>query len=87
MIIVVTHQINNPSEFWASAQRNIPLLHASGVKRLIQVLPNRDLTEATCVWEAETIAALDVYLRRKVFDWSTESYYELNMAAASGISL
>ncbi len=87
MIIVVNHKINNPAEFWESAQRNLPQLPASGVKRIIQVLPNREMTEATCVWEAETIAALDVYLRRKVFDWSTESYYELHIAAASGITL
>ena len=87
MIIVVNHKISNPSDFWASAQRNLPLLPASGVKRIIQVLPNKGMTEATCVWEAETIAALDVYLRRKVFDWSTETYYELNLAETTGVVL
>ena len=85
MIIVVNHKISNPQEFWAAAQRNLPLLPASGVKRVIQVLPNKDKTEATCVWEAETIAALDVYLRRKVFDWSTDTYFELNLADTIGL--
>ena len=85
MIIVVNHKISNPSEFWAAAERNLPLLPASGVKRIIQVLPNKDKTEATCVWEAETIAALDVYLRRKVFDWSTDTYFELNLAETIGL--
>ena len=84
MIIVVNHKINNPTEFWDSAGRNLPLLPTSGVKRIIQMLPNIDMTEATCVWEAQTIAALDVYLRRKVFDWSTETYYELNLAHTIG---
>lgn len=85
MIIVVNHKISNPPEFWASAQRNLPLLPASGVKRVIQVLPNKDKTEATCVWEAESIAALDVFLRRKVFDWSTDTYFELNLADTIGL--
>ena len=87
MIIVVRHQINNPAEFWKLIKHHLPELPVGGVKRVVQILPNRDMTEATCIWEAETIAALDVYLRKKVFNWSTESYYELNVAEASGISL
>lgn len=84
MIIVAHHKINNPQEFWSSVERNLVLLPANGVKRVIQILPNLDMTEITCIWEAETIAALDVYLRRKVFDWSTDTYYELNLAHTIG---
>jgi hypothetical protein len=85
MLIVANHKITMPDEFWDATQRNLPLLPASGVRRMIQLLPNNDMTEITCVWEAESIAALDVYLRRKVFDWSNETYYELNLAEATGL--
>jgi hypothetical protein len=43
------------------------------------------MTMATCVWEADNIETLDAYLRSKVQDWSTETYYELNTAAAMGV--
>ena len=85
MIIVVNHKINNTADFWASAQKSLPELPASGVQRVLQVMPNADMTQATCVWEADSIDALNTYLRSKVSDWSEESYYELNSAAAMGV--
>ena len=85
MIIVVNHSINNPTDFWASAQKSLPALPENGVQRAIQVMPNNDMTTATCVWEADSIEALDTYLRSKVQNWSTETYYELNAAAAMGM--
>ncbi len=85
MIIVVNHQINNPADFWASAQRSLPELPASGVQRVLQVMPNADMTTATCVWEADSIEILDAYLRSKVQDCSKETYYELNASAAMGV--
>ena len=87
MIIVVSHKITNTAEFWAAAERQIPLLPESGVKRVILILPNKNMTEATCVWEATSVAALEVYLTRKRFDWSTETFYELNLAKATVILL
>ncbi len=85
MIIVVNHKINNPADFWASAQKSLPELPASGVQRVLQVMPNADMTQATCVWEADSIDSLNTYLRSKVSDWSEESYYELNTAASMGV--
>lgn len=87
MIIVVNHSINNPASFWASAQESLPKLPENGVARVIQVLPNADMTTATCLWEADSIETLDAYLRSKVSDWSTETYFELNTANAMGISI
>lgn len=87
MIIVVNHKVNNPQEFWASAQRSLPELPAEGVQRIIQVMPNGDMTEATCVWEADSIEKLDSYLRSKVQDWSKETYQEVNTAQAMGLVL
>ena len=85
MIIVVNHKVNSPQEFWASAQKSLPELPAQGVQRILQVMPNGDMTEATCVWDADSIDQLDSYLRSKVGDWSKETYYELNTAAAMGV--
>ncbi len=84
MIIIVKHNISDTQNFWEAAQRTLPLLPTSGVQRLIQMLPNIDMTEMTCIWEATTIASLDVFFRRKFFDWSNETYYELNLAQTIG---
>jgi hypothetical protein len=85
MIIVVNHKINNPASFWASAQQHLPNLPEAGVTRVVQVLPNEEMTEATCLWEAESVDSLDKYLRSKVQDWSTESYHNVNAANAMGM--
>lgn len=85
MIIVVNHKINNTADFWAAAQKSLPELPASGVQRVLQVMPNADMSQATCVWEADSIDSLNTYLRSKVNNWSEESYYELNAAASMGV--
>lgn len=85
MIIVVKHQIKDVAGFWGCAQQNLPKLPEMGVKRVLQVLPNADNTEATCLWEADSIAQLDGYLRDKVGDCSTETYQEVNTANAMGL--
>jgi hypothetical protein len=87
MIIVVNHKVNNPQDFWASAQQSLPELPVDGVQRIIQVMPNGDMTEATCVWEADSIEKLDGYLRSKVQDWSKETYHEVNTAQAMGLTV
>ncbi len=87
MIIVVNHKINNPTDFWASAQASLPQLPEANVKRILQVMPNNEMTEATCLWEADDINSLDQYLRSKVGDWSNETYQEVNTANAMGLSL
>lgn len=87
MIIVVKHSIANPKDFWEAAQQSLPNLPEGGVTRVLQVMPNADMTEAVCVWEADNIDALNQYLRSKVSDWSSENYFELNQAAAMGVNL
>lgn len=86
MLIVVNHTIHEPEKFWGSAQENLPKLPESGVHRVIQVLPNTEMNRATCVWEADSIEALDRYLRDKVGNWSTDTYFELKSDAALGFS-
>ena len=85
MFIVVNHKINNPSDFWAAAQASLPELPVAGVKRIIQVLPSPDNSQAVCLWEADSKEELDTYLRSKVGSWSEETYQEVNAAGAMGM--
>jgi hypothetical protein len=86
MFISVHHKINNQSEFWASAQKSLPNLPEGNVKRVLNVFPSSNMSEATCIWEADSIEALDKYLRSKVFDWSKETYFEINADHAMGLA-
>jgi hypothetical protein len=86
MFISVHHKINNPGEFWASAQKALPELPAPGVKRIINVFPSSDMGQATCIWEADSIETLEKYLRSKVHDWSKETYFEIDAAHAMGLA-
>lgn len=86
MYIVVHHDISNPEDFWASAQRHLPRLPEAGVKRVLNLFPNQSMDKCTCVWEADSIESLDIYLREKLGTSSQETYYEVNEAAAVGLS-
>jgi hypothetical protein len=85
MIILVNHKISNPGSFWQSAQESLPKLPEANVHRVLQVLPNADMTVATCLWEADSIDALDSYLRDRVGSNSSETYYEVNTTNAMGL--
>lgn len=85
MFISAHHKISSPGRFWVSAQKNVPFLPENGVKRIVYVFPSVNMIEATCIWEADSIEMLDAYLRNKVFDWSHETYFEINAANAIGI--
>jgi hypothetical protein len=86
MYIVAQHDIQDPEGFWASAQRHLPRLPEAGVKRVLSVFPNQDMNKCTCVWEADSIPSLEAYLREKIGNASSESYYQVNEATAVGLS-
>lgn len=86
MYIAATHTINNPEDFWASAQKHLPNLPEGGVKRVLNVFPNQEMDKATCVWEADSIENLEKYLREKVGAASNETYFQINEAAALGLN-
>ena len=86
MYIVVNHAISNPAIFWGSAQKNLPNLPEAGVKRIVNVFPNQNMDVCTCLWEAESIETLDLYLRDKIGDASKNSFYQVNEDNAMGIA-
>lgn len=85
MKIVVNHKINDIAGFWQSAQQHLPNLPEMGVSKVIQVIPSQDMSEATCLWDAESIEALDKYLRDKVGNMSQETYHNVNEENAIGL--
>ena len=85
MFIVVNHTIKHPAYFWGSAQKNLPNLPEKGVQRVLNVFPNQNMDIAVCVWEADSIETLELWLREKLGDASSDTYYEVNQANAIGL--
>lgn len=86
MYIVVNHHINNPEDFWASAQRNLPNLPEAGVQRVLNIFPNQTMDKATCVWEADSIEDLQRYLQEKLGSASHDACFQINEATAMGLT-
>jgi hypothetical protein len=86
MYIVVNHSISKPAIFWGSAQKHLPNLPETGVKRIVNVFPNQNMDVCTCVWEADSIETLDLYLRDKIGEASKDAYYQLNEENAMGLN-
>jgi hypothetical protein len=87
MIIAASHKINFPGQFWATLKKKLATLPSADGIQVIQILPARDISKAVGVWEASSIEALDNFLRQIVFDWSEETYFEIDAVNAVGLSL
>ena len=80
MLIVVNHRISNPDGFWGAAQRELPNL-PPGIK-LHQNLPNATMDQATCVWEAASVEALQTYLEDKTGAFAKNEYMAVELKNA-----
>ncbi|CAN5910795.1 hypothetical protein BH11BAC7_BH11BAC7_00560 [soil metagenome] len=83
MFIAVKHTINNPGEFWTRAKASLPNL-PNGIK-IHSVLPNEEMNDAVCLWEANSLGHLKTYLEEKTGDVSDNHYIPVNEANAMGL--
>ena len=81
MHIVAIHNISDPEKFWSAVQTTpIPeaiTLHSS--------LPNKGGSRAVCHWEAESLDAVRDLVEGTVGQFSSNEYYEVEMANAMGL--
>jgi hypothetical protein len=83
MYIVVEHEISDPKTFWETAQAeraNLP----SNLK-LHQVFPNKDGTNAVCLWEAANVDDVKNYIERGYGAVSNNSYFAVEAEKAVGL--
>lgn len=86
MYIVVHHNLEQPEDFWASAQRHLPQLPEAGVQRIVNIFPNQTMDKATCVWEADSIENLQQYLREKLGSSTNDPCFQINETTAMGLN-
>jgi hypothetical protein len=78
MNIVAIHKISDPARFWAPA--DLP----EGF-RVLTALPNEDGTRGICVWEAESLEAVERLVESAYGDVSQNEFFELDTQHAQGV--
>ena len=84
MYFVAKHRISDPERFWGAVRAAMAGPPAEGV-RLHGTYPNRDGTEAVCLWEADSLAAVRAAVEGVVGDTSRNEYFEVDEANAIGL--
>ena len=88
MFVAVQHTIRDPEAFWGKAGEIVPNLPEH--VKLHQCFPNKNGTRGICIWEGESVKAIQVYLDGQVGNVSSNDYFEVenkdSIALPSGIS-
>ena len=74
MYVVVNHEINDASKFWALAQSVTAGLPA-GLK-VIHTFPSPNGRKAVCVWEAASVEAVRGFLDPATAGMARNDYFE-----------
>jgi hypothetical protein len=82
MFIAIHHDIHDQAGFKVKVNAMAP---PPPQLRRHQFLAARDLTRATCLWEAPSIEPLREYIDGSLEPASTQTYYEINEERAVGL--
>lgn len=75
MFVAVQHTIRDPEAFWARANEIVPNL--PGHVKLHQCFPNKTGSRGICIWEGESVKAIQTYLDGQVGHVSSNDYFEV----------
>jgi hypothetical protein len=88
MFVAVQHTIRDPEAFWGKAGEIVPNLPEH--IKLHQCFPNKSGTRGVCIWEGESVKAIQTYLDGQVGNVSSNDYFEVenkdSIALPSGIT-
>ena len=83
MYVVARHRITDAERFFtvaaAAAEEAPPGVYGR------QFCPSQDLTEAVCLWEAESVAVVESYLDSLIADAAENAYFPVDLEHAIGI--
>lgn len=74
MYVVVQHRITNPVAFWSKAEQLVPNL--PGELKLHQCVPSPDGRLGVCVWEGDSVRAVEDFLEAHMAAHSDNVYFE-----------
>lgn len=83
MYVGVIHRIKDASAAFSRGERLMEDAPAGITGR--EFYPSKDMTTATCLWEAESLDALRDYIDSTLGDSSENTYFEVNTENATGL--
>ena len=83
MLVIAHHNIINPQQFWGTAKEETQKL--PGSLKLHSVYPSKDLKTGTCIWEADNVKDVQIYVDKIVGKYAKNFCYELNEKEAMGL--
>ncbi len=83
MYLNAKHAISDPARFWGAVRAAVA--PPAGGPKLHGTYPNRDGTEAVCLWEAESVDAVKAAVEAVVGNASRNEFFEVDPANAVGL--
>jgi hypothetical protein len=82
MYVVVQHQIEDPETAFARGEKLIKNEGAPTGVRGLQFYPSTDGSAVTCLWEADSVEAIQGYVDSTLGDSSVNTCYEVDAEQA-----
>jgi len=82
MYVVVQHQFNDSQTAFSRGEKLIKNEGAPAGVRGLQFYPSRDGSAATCLWEADSVEAIQEYVDSTLGDSSANTCYEVDAEQA-----
>jgi hypothetical protein len=82
MYVILQHQIKNPQTAFSRGEKLMKNDGAPAGVRVLQFYPSRDGTHVSCLWEAPTVASVEVYVDSTLGDSSENACYEVDSEQA-----
>ncbi len=85
MYVAIVHQVKDAQAFLSRGERLADPSNAPPGVVGRQFCPSKDLSAATCVWEAGSVDAVRDYVDSTLGDASDNTYFEINTEYAEGL--
>jgi len=85
MYVAIVHRVNDAQAFQSQGEDLADPSNAPPGVLPRQFCPSKDLTAATCVWEAGSVDAVRDYVDLTLKDSSVNTYFEINTEYAQGL--
>ena len=85
MYVAVVHRVKDPQAMLSRGEGLTDPSNAPAGVVPRQFCPSKDLSAATCVWEAGSVDAVRDYVDSTLGDASNNTYFEINTEYAQGL--
>jgi hypothetical protein len=85
MYVAVQHQIKDSQELFARGQKLIEGEGAPPGMRVREFYPGKDQAFASCLWEGDSVQAVQEYVDTTLGDASEQTYFEVDSGQSLGL--